>query len=403
MLGSREGYPMPWRRTGVLEERIKFIAAYLEGTDSVAALCRRFGISRETAHKFLSRYTAEGLDGLRDRSRAPHSHPNAVTEAVLELLVQARRAHPSWGPRKLVAYLARQYPGLVLPAASTVSRVLRRAGLADRRRARRHAFPLSAPFRGTQHPNDLWCADFKGWFRARNGERCEPLTITDAVSRYGLACQVVDQIALGHVRPVFERTFRAYGLPHAVRTDNGPPFASTGLAGLTRLSAWWVALGIRPERITPGRPQQNGRHERFHRTLQDTLPPAATRADQQGALDAFLREYNRERPHAALGNRTPGDLYVPSPRLYPEQLRPLEYAADCVVRTVHGHGDIRWAGDRIFVSEALRGHRLGLRHLTDRHWTVYFGCLEVGYLDERQWRLVPHQTPIWHTPAASAD
>jgi transposase InsO family protein len=378
----------------VLEERLKFIAAYLEGTESVAALCRQFGISRETAHKFLSRYSVQGLEGLRDRSRAPHSHPNAVTEAVLELVLQARRAHPTWGPRKLVAYLGRHYPGLTLPAASTISRVLQRAGLAARRKLARHAVPLTTPFRDSHGPNDLWCADFKGWFRARNGERCEPLTITDAVSRFGLACQVVDRITLQRARPVFERTFREYGLPRALRTDNGAPFASTGLAGLTRLSAWWVALGIRPDRIAPGKPQQNGRHERFHRTLQET-PPALTRLAQQRAYEAFLREYNDDRPHAALGNRTPAELYVPSPRRYPDPLPPLEYAADCEIRSVQSHGEIKWAGAGVFVSEALIGHRLGLRRTAAQQWTVYFGRLEIGHLDERVGRLLPLATPIW--------
>jgi transposase InsO family protein len=382
----------------VLEERIKFIAAYLEGSESVSALSRQFGISRETAHKFLSRYSAEGVEGLRDRSRAPHVHPNAVTEAVLELVIQARRAHPSWGPRKLVAYLARHYPGLTLPAPSTLSRLLHRAGLAARRRPARRAVPLTAPFRHSSQPNDLWCADFKGWFRAGNGDRCEPLTITDAVSRFGLACEVLDRITLPAARCVFERTFREYGLPQALRTDNGSPFASTGLAGLTRLSAWWVRLGIRPDRIAPGKPQQNGRHERFHRTLQDTVPRAPPRLAQQRACTAFLREYNEERPHAALGDRTPVDLYVPSVRPYPEPLPPLAYSTDCEVRTVHNHGDIKWAGERIFVSEALIGQRIALRHTTDAHWTVYFGRLELGCFDERQRRLVPHPTPIWHTP-----
>ena len=390
---------MPWRTTGVLEERIKFIAAYLEGGESISALSRRFGISRETAHKFLSRYRVEGLEGLRDQSRAPRSHPTAVTDAILELVVQARQAHPLWGPRKLLASLARHYPGLTLPAPSTVSRVLKRAGLAARRRHPRRVVPLTAPFRGSAHPNDLWCADFKGWFRARNGERCEPLTITDAVSRFGLACDVLERITLPAARGVFERTFREYGLPHALRTDNGTPFASTGLAGLTRLSAWWVRLGIRPERIAPGKPQQNGRHERFHRTLQDALPSAPTRLAHQHACVAFLREYNEERPHAALDQRTPGDVYAPSARPYPDPLPPLEYSTACEVRTVHNHGDIKWAGHHIYVSEALIGQRIALRHTTDRHWTVFFGRLELACFDEQSRRLVPHETPIWHAAA----
>jgi transposase InsO family protein len=387
---------MPWRRTGVLEERVKFVVAYLEGRDSVAALCRQFGISRQTGHKFLSRYGGEGADGLRDRSRAPHGHPNAVTDAVLALLCQARRAHPTWGPRKLIAFLARLYPGLELPAPSTVGRLLHRAGLAARRKRARRTVPLTGRVAGPWRPNELWCGDFKGWSRAQNGERCEPLTITDAVSRYALACDVLERITLREARRVFERTFREYGLPQALRTDNGVPFASQGLAGLTRLSAWWVQLGIRPERIAPGKPQQNGKHERFHRTLQDTVPPALTRRAQHQASQAFLREYNEQRPHEALGNRTPADLYVPSARSYPDPLPPLDYPADCAVRRVGKNGDLHWAGEHFFLSEALSGQRVALRHTTDRHWTVYFGRLELACFDECQHRLIPHSTPIWH-------
>ena len=391
---------MPWRRTGVLDERLKFIAAYLEQTESVAALCRRFGISRETAHKFLRRYAAEGLDGLRDRSRAPHAHPTAVTAAVIALVLQARRSHPTWGPCKLRAWLARHYPGLLLPAPSTLSRVLQRAGLAARRTRARPAMPLAAPVRGVAQPNELWCADFKGWWRARNGERCEPLTITDAASRYALACDVVGRVSVAAARTVFERTFRTYGLPRALRTDNGSPFASRGLAGLTRLSAWWVQLGIRPERIAPGKPQQNGRHERFHRTLQETLAPAPTRRASHDACAAFMREYNDDRPHAALGNQTPADCYTPSVRAYPARLPDLEYPSGCTVRTVVGTGVMKWSGHRVFISEALVGQRIGLQPLTDRHWTVHFGALELGCFHEPDHRLVPHDIPIWHASSA---
>lgn len=387
---------MSWTRTSVLDERLKFIAAYLEGTESVAALCRRFGVSRETAHKFLRRYAAEGLDGLRDRSRAPHTHPTAVTDAVRALVLQARRQHPTWGPQKLRVVLARQYPGLRLPAPSTLSRVLQRAGVAARRQRGRAPMPLTAPVHGGASPNELWCADFKGWWRARNGERCEPLTITDAASRYALACDVVGRVSVVDARAVFERTFRTYGLPRALRTDNGSPFASRGLAGLTRLSAWWVQLGIRPERIAPGKPQQNGRHERFHRTLQESLPPAATRRASRDACAAFVREYNHERPHAALANQTPADCYTPSVRAYPMRLAPLEYPATCTVRQVFTTGVIKWSGYRVFISEALAGQRLGFQPLTDRLWTVYFGALEIGCFHEHEHRLVPHATPIWH-------
>jgi len=395
---------MPWRTTGVLEERLKFVLAYVAGEGSVAELARTHGISRKTAYKFLSRFPLEGVAGLQDRSRAPHAHPNAITPGVVELLLQARRRHPTWGARKLLPYLARRYPGLVLPAASTVSRLLRVQGLAARRARRRPLGGSAAPGRGTA-PNDLWSADFKGWFRAGNGERCEPLTITDHASRFGLACDVLERGTLPTVRPVFERIFREYGLPGALRTDNGLPFASTGLGGLTRLSAWWIRLGIRPERIAPGQPQQNGRHERFHRTLQEATarPPSPTRRAQQRASDAFLREYNYERPHAALGDRPPADVYVPSARPYPTHLAPLAYPPDCEVRRVQSCGHMKWRGQDVFVSQALVGQHVGLRQTADDQWRLYFGPVELARFDARQRKVLPLATPLWTDPEPIAD
>lgn len=389
---------MPWRTTGVWEQRLQLVLAYGNGEASVAELARRAGVSRKTAYKFLERYAKHGVDGLRDRSRAPHDHPQAVPEEIRNALLQMRNAHPTWGPRKLIASLRRQDPTRSLPARSTVSRLLRAAGLAARRRRRRHAIPLTTPFGAVGVPNDLWCADFKGWFLARNGERCEPLTITDAVSRYALACQVLSRISTDRSRPIFERTFREYGLPRALRTDNGNPFAGCGLGGLTRLSAWWVRLGIRPDRIAPGKPQQNGRHERFHLTLQQATarPPAVTRVAQQRASDTFIREYNDERPHAALNDRTPADLYTPSPRPYPRRLRAPEYPACWMVRSIRSRGTMKWKGDFVFVSEALVGQRVGLCPMADGVWGLYFGPLELARYDERLARLIPLVPAIWH-------
>lgn len=387
---------MPWR-VGVIEERVRFVLAYLEGQHSIAELCRGYGVSRKTAYKFLARYIGGGIEALRDRSRAPQRHPNAIAPPVIDLLVDARRKHPTWGPRKLLPYLARQYPGLQLPGASTVSQLLRTRGLAARRRARPRGRPGSTPFGEVAAPNDLWTADFKGWFRAANGERCDPLTIADTVSRFAFACELLERISLKGARAVFERVFREHGLPRALRTDNGTPFASHGLAGLTRLSAWWVRLGIRPERIAPGKPQQNGRHERFHRTLLETAlrPPAPTRRAQQRVCDAFLREYNQERPHAALANRTPADVYTYSARAYPRHLPPLDYPEEYTVRRVRAHGVIRWRGELLFLSELLVGESIGLRPTADDRWTVYFGHLEVAYLDPRHGKIVPYAAPRW--------
>jgi transposase InsO family protein len=390
----------------VVEERVRFVLAYLEGQYSLAELCRAYSVSRKTAYKFLTRYVAGGIEALRDRSRAPRHHPNAVAPGVVELVVDTRRHHPSWGPRKLLPYLARQYPGLQLPAPSTVSALLRVRGLAARRRVRPQGLPRSAPFGTVAGPNDLWTADFKGWFRAGNGERCDALTIADTASRFAFACELLERVTVDAARPVFERAFREYGLPHAVRTDNGTPFASRGLGGLTRLSAWWIRLGVRPERITPGKPQQNGRHERFHRTLRDTAlrPPAPTRRAQQRVCDAFLHEYNYERPHAALANATPAELYDRSPRPYPSRLPLIQYPSDYTVRRVQCRGHIRWHGDGIFVSETLIGEAIGLCPMRDDGWTIYFGPLALAYFDGRKRQLLPYTTPQWvdaYPPAGS--
>ena len=390
---------MPWRTTGVLEERLKFLAAYLAGQDSVAELARQFGVSRKTAHKFVTRYAAHGLEGLVDRTRAPHTHRGAIAPAVVTLILDGRRTHPRWGARKLLPYLARRYPGLALPSASTTSRLLHRHGLAAHRVRRRGSGPSAAPAPSTA-PNDVWCADFKGWFRAGNGDRCEPLTITDHMSRFAFACELIDRPAVRDVRPVFERVFRQYGLPRALRTDNGLPFASLGLGGLTRLSAWWVRLGIRPDRIAPGKPQQNGRHERFHLTLQEAVaePPQPTRVAQQRACRDFLHEYNYERPHESLGQRPPADLYTPSPRPYPTRLEPLAYPADWESRAIKPDGHMNWRGKLIYVCGSLVHERIGLRPTADGEWLVYFGPLELAMLAERTRKLIPLPTPHWREP-----
>lgn len=394
---------MPWRRTDVLEERVRFVLAYLEGEGSVAELCRVFGVSRKTAYKFLGRYRVERVDGLRDRSRAPHTHPNALTAGTTELLLRTRLAHPTWGARKLLAYLVRRYPGLPLPAASTVIEHLKRRGLSHPPHRRRHIVPFAGPFATARRPNDVWCADFKGWFRAQNGEPCEPLTISDAMSRFALRCQLLEETTTPVVQAAFVQAFREYGLPAAIRTDNGPPFASRALFGLSRLAVWWIKLGISVERIAPGKPQQNGRHERFHLTLQQHVarPPAPTRAAQQQACDRFLREYNHERPHAALGNRTPADVYTPSPRTYPRRLAPCAYPAAFEVRTVQLDGHFTWRAHDVYVTKALGGERLGFERVSDEHWTVHFGPLELGLLDDRHLELLPHAAPKVHTTWAN--
>jgi putative transposase len=375
---------MPWKEHSVMEERFRFVEEWRSEDWSMAGLCRFLGVSRGTGYKWLSRYEAGGLEGLKDLSRAPHNHPNAITEEEEERVIAIRAKHPSWGAPKIRRELKDDYGGQAIPAESTVGAILKRNGLTVPRKKRRRGRPASQPLAHAGAPNQVWCADYKGKFCAQDGARIEPLTMTDAYSRYLLRCQALKTPDYAHSKPVFEAAFREYGLPERMRTDNGAPFASNGESGLTGLSVWWIKLGIRPERIAPGKPQQNGRHERMHRTLkQETAaPPAANRRAQQDRFDRFRQEYNEERPHEALEQETPDSCYQPSPRAYPGKLRDVEYPADWHVRRVSGGGQMRWSGRYIFVAHALDGERVGLEQIDDRMWGVWFSFYEIGVLDE---------------------
>jgi putative transposase len=377
---------MGWKETCAMEERWKFVLESKREEYSFAELCRRFGVSRKTGYKWLERYEAEGPAGLRDQSRAPDSHPNEVVEEVAEAVRELRRAHPHWGPAKLRARLQREVPEVIWPSASTIGELLKRAGLTVPRKNRRHTPTHASPLQHADGANQVWCADFKGWFRCADGRRCDPLTITDGFSRYLLRCQAVDGMTERSVRGVMEAAFREFGLPQAMRTDNGEPFASSGVAGLSRLSVWWIKLGIRPERIPPGKPQHNGRHERMHRSLKEATasPPAAHLRGQQQAFDRFRQEYNQQRPHAALGMKTPADFYAGSARAYPSRLAEAEYVDDWEVRRVRAGGQIRWWTESIFVGRALEGEALGLEPIADGQWRLWFFGYPLGILDERK-------------------
>lgn len=376
---------MPWKETSAVDERMRFVMDVQRGERSKAAVCRGYGISRPTGDKWLDRYEAEGLAGLVDRSRAPRGHANEVAEELAELIVALRRRHGRWGPKKLRVLLERKYPQMRWPACSTMGEILRRAGLTSPRRRRRRTPPHTEPFASCDGPNAVWCADFKGWFRTGDGRRCDPLTISDAHSRYLLRIQGLSETRHGVVRPLFEATFRQYGLPGAIRTDNGSPFASRGLGGLSRLSVWWLKLGIVPERIEPGCPEQNGRHERMHLTVkQETAsPPERDLRRQQGAFDRFRAEFNEVRPHEALGQVCPGRVYVRSPREYHEPGE-VEYPEGLAVRRVKGNGVFHWRGQVVFVGEAFGGERIGLAEVEDGRWGVYFCGRALGVVDERR-------------------
>ena len=328
---------------------------------------------------------------MREKSRAAQRYPNQTAEEIEEKVLGLREAHLSWGPRKLKRVLERDEPGQRWPAASTIGVLLKRSGMIVGRKKRFKTPPYTQPLAHADEANRLWCADFKGWFRSGNGERIDPLTITDAHSRYLLRCQAVEKTDTDRVQAIFEAAFREFGMPTAIRTDNGAPFASRALAGLSRLAVWWIKLGIVPERIEAGHPEQNGRHERMHRTMKQEVadPPAANRRKQQRASDRFRQEYNEVRPHEALGMRTPAEVYEPSVRKFPEQVPEPEYPGYMLVRSVRRKGHFRWKKDDVFLSEVLWGERIGLLQEDDRWFTVYFAQYPIALFDSQQLRVAP--------------
>lgn len=378
---------MPWKETCPVDQRVAFIADWLRAEWSLSGLAGRYGISRKTAYKWLDRYEATGPEGLVDQSRAPKQHGRAIAADVGAMILAERRRHPYWGPRKLRVRLQKQAPQRPWPAASTIGDLLRRAGLSTPHRRIRYVVPLTRPLAAATAPNTVWTADFKGWFRTQDGTRCDPLTLADAYSRFVLCCQIVPPSRAG-VRPWFERAFREYGLPQAMRTDNGPPFATTGAAGLSRLAVWWLKLGIELDRIDPGHPEQNGRHERFHLTLQTegSTPPSATPAAQQRRFDHLRAEFNTVRPHEALAFETPAEWYRASPRPYPPRLVEPWYDATHQVRRVGEFGQIKWRGGATFISEAVAGEWVGLAETDHGDWTVRFMHVELGRIERTSGR-----------------
>ena len=320
---------------------------------------------------------------LCERSRAPVRHPNQTAAEIEAAVLELRRAHMRWGPRKLKRVLEREHPQTNWPAASTMGTMLAREGLVIARRQRRKTEPYSRPFAAATEPNRVWRADFKGWFRTSDGERIDPLTISDAHSRYLLRCQAVEKTDTARVQAIFEAVFREYGMPQAIRSDNGAPFASRAIAGLSRLAVWWMKLGIVPERIAAGHPEQNGRHERMHRTLkaETASPPEANRRAQQRSFDRFRQEYNQLRPHEALGMQTPAAVYAPSGRGFPARVPQPEYGSALVVRKVRPCGNFTWGGEDVFLSEVLEGERIGLLPIDDRYFTIYFAEFPIGCFD----------------------
>jgi transposase InsO family protein len=375
-----------------MEERMRLILEVLEDTYSVSEVCRRYGVSRKTAYKWLARYEQGGVEALGDRSRAPHRHPGETCRAVREAILAIKRRFPTWGAPKIRVRLERDYPAWGrYPAVSTIGLFLRKQHLTSPRRRRRTASPTVLPLTRGDHVNQVWCADFKGHFRTGDGRRCTPLTISDHASRYLLCCRHVSCPSSALVKRWFGRVFREYGLPEVIRTDNGTPFSSRGLGGLSQLSYWWIRLGIHPERIQPGHPEQNGRHERLHKTLkaETARPPAGSLAAQQQRFDRFRRAYNEERPHAGLQMRTPYVCYRHSARALPRRVPPVWYPGHMTVCRVQPHGDIRYLHRRLFATESLAGEDVGIEQTDEDTSLVYYCRYLLGRIDHRRWLLVP--------------
>jgi len=386
---------MPWQECSVMEERLRFVARLLEG-EGMSEVCRDFGISRKTGYKIFNRYKEVGLDALCDRSRRPVRYANQLADQVERLIVDLKRDKPHWGARKIRELLVRKLAGDVrLPARSTVHAVLDRHGLvkhARERKNRAQGTPLSAG----AVPNALWCADFKGEFKLGNGRYCYPLTVSDHASRYLLLCEAFESTREAPVIEAFQQLFRDRGLPAAIRSDNGLPFASpNGLYNLSRLSVWWLRLGVAIERIKPGHPQQNGRHERMHLTLKKeaTRPPGMNSLQQQAKFDAFVREFNTERPHEALAMRCPAELYTASPRSY-DGLPELQYPRHDRDILVTACGRICMHRKKINISTVLAGQKLGIKEVDDGIWLVSFMHYDLGYIDLEQRTLQTIDNPF---------
>lgn len=381
---------MPWDQTEPVNERLKFVAAAQRSGGTMTELCIEFGISRKTGYKILRRYEEEGPEGLRDRSRSPRSHPNQTPGEMEAAILRVRKAHPTWGSKKILAVLERE--GVSgLPARSTVDAVLKRAGLVAPRRCRKRRAATGPPCVTAEAPNDVWSIDYKGWFRVGDGTRCDPLTVNDVYSRASLLCRALVSPKLADVQYWLDRLFRECGLPLAMLSDNGPPFASQGIGGLSRLSVWLIRLGVEPVFIEPGHPEQNGRHERFHETLkaETASPPRGSIRAQQGTFSRFRGVYNDERPHEALDMRVPSDLYVPSERSMPNRPPEFEYEDSLIVRRVHKCGTIKWKGASVFVGEALGRELVGLEAMDEGRWRIHLGPVCLGVLHERSRTVMP--------------
>jgi transposase InsO family protein len=367
-----------------MDQKVQLIGDWLKSDFSITELSKLYLVSRPTVYKWITRYQEKGLDGLEESSREPLKHPNATPPEIVDKIIEMKLKHQRFGPKKLIAKLQSLRPEEHWPAISTAGLILKRQGLVRSRKAKRGVSPYTDPLLGCEKPNMVWSADYKGQFNTGDGKLCYPLTVTDNYSRYLLLCRGLTQPTSEETQSWFEWTFREYGLPDAIRTDNGNPFASAALGGLSKLSVWFIKLGIRPERIVSGHPEQNGRHERMHRTLKEeaTVPPKFNLTEQQQAFEEFKYDYNCERPHEALGQKTPTSVYHVSHRAYPIRIPEVEYDGDVVVKRIRHNGEMYWKGKFIHVSQALAHEPVALKQIDDHLWDINFSFYPLGVLNE---------------------
>jgi len=385
---------MPWKEICVMDRRIELINDWLSREYAITELSKIYGVSRQTVYKWIFRFREKGMPGLEDLSRAPLRHSNATKPEIIEMIVETKLEKQDRGPKKVLTKLQLYDPEEKWPAISTIGEILKRQGLVKSRKKRRRVTPYAEPFIDCDGPNKVWSADYKGQFRTGDRKYCYPLTITDNYSRYLLQCRGLSRPDHEQTQPWFEWTFREYGLPEAIKTDNGTPFASAGLGGLSRLSVWFIKLGIRPERIKPGHPEQNGRHERMHLTLKQATisPPKYNMSEQQKAFEEFKDDFNNERPHEALGQKPPSSAYDISPRAYPIRLPEVEYDDDIVVKKVRHSGELYWKGKYVHVSQSLAKEPIGLKQIDEHLWEVSFSFYPLGTLNELTGKVVPHKS-----------
>ena len=383
---------MPWKIMSAMDQKIRFIADWQSKSFSLTDLSQKYGISRPTVYKLIERYEQCGIEGLKEQSRAPKTCPHRTQDKVINLVVQEKLKNRKRGPRKIRAQLKRQHPDLKLPAVSTISYWLKKEGLVEKRKKRLRVPPYTQPFCECEAPNDVWSIDYKGQFYMKNGLVCYPLTISDNLSRFLLGCKALEGPRYVLTRRYLELVFREYGLPDAIRTDNGTPFAGKSIGGLSRLSIWFIQLGIVPERIEKGCPEQNGRHERMHRTLKsDALDPIARNLkEQQKAFDIFRHDFNHNRPHESLNDQTPNEFYVRSNRPYVEQPYMPEYGYDYTVRNVRHGGEIKFKNRMFFVTELLAKQPVGLKEIADGIWQLQYSFYVLGSLDLRKNKIISY-------------